>query len=606
MQNYRTIQLLHISDLHFGPEGRREQIDAKALHGGPVEDQMRDDLAKRFIADFKAQVLEQRSEEQWPKAILVTGDLVTGGGGQTPADKKASFNAARRFLEKLAEALNLVTSRIFVVPGNHDVDWSSGLQQPERFRGYFEATSEFSTPNFAGAKPKPLLTSLERLAEGIDIELLSMISPTFSGLPEKHGQEAIRRMLDTFDLSDEMRQQVVAALKITSKSLDIAAIGAHQRRAIKSYNILGPEERPIRIALQHHHLLPDTNIELTQFESVLDAGRVIEELINHRFDLVLTGHKHNRRLVTYRHKDQVLDIYSAPSLFEGEGDLGFTLIEVFGAKAPFYAQLNHYNRACQVRSDPDLLVREGRVESKLSALCAKLKTQDQNEFAIPVLESLSQGLSWSREDRFSNAGPFFDQARATLMGDFEDLARQNLTFRPPYWQKVWRPVIELADHEGTGPIRVVSNNDIGFWLDTDVPNSEASKYNAPFLGFSGQLLRLLIIQRSQLSSDQLSDRIEQVIKKMIEDKFEVYLVLDNRVPQGVQVDFGILGELATHVFDGMGDNARGLKISFNPDKLAKACQDWEILVELRSWSSENRDQLSFADWRSNILHAKET
>ena len=217
--------------------------------------------------------------------------------------RRLHFQLPFKFLKLLANRLHIVPKDVIVVPGNHDVDWDPGLTQRERFKHYMRAVADFTSPVFNGGDPKPVIIPFTE-AEGIDVEILALISPTLSGLP-----------------ADESENRDKTGTKVNPPNRpahDIAAIGPVQCKIIRSFPPMTPDQRPIRIALQHHHLLPDTGIEITHFESVLDSGRVLDALIRHRFDLVLTGHKHNRRLVTYNHGEQVLDVYCGPSLFEGQ------------------------------------------------------------------------------------------------------------------------------------------------------------------------------------------------------------------------------------------------------------------------------------------------
>lgn len=91
-----TLTWLHLSDLHFR-ESRAydEQIVLKELLHDIVERIEEDDLHPDFIA--------------------ITGDLAFSG-------KVAEYTLVRRFFDDLLAATELSRDRLFVVPGNHDVD----------------------------------------------------------------------------------------------------------------------------------------------------------------------------------------------------------------------------------------------------------------------------------------------------------------------------------------------------------------------------------------------------------------------------------------------------------------------------------------------------
>jgi hypothetical protein len=101
---------LHISDIH-------------ARHGGPDHR-----LGQRVVlADL------HRSLERLPDglarvdAIFVTGDLAFSGGMRDPAE----YNDVAELLRHAAATLEVPANRLFVVPGNHDVDRGVAKAKPE-------------------------------------------------------------------------------------------------------------------------------------------------------------------------------------------------------------------------------------------------------------------------------------------------------------------------------------------------------------------------------------------------------------------------------------------------------------------------------------------
>ncbi len=97
------ISWLHLSDIHLGHGDAGYGWD-QAL----VLDALRRDLTAVVELGGAA-----------PDAILVTGDIAFSGGdrGRTPAE----YTAARTWLCAVARAVGLGPQRVFVVPGNHDV-----------------------------------------------------------------------------------------------------------------------------------------------------------------------------------------------------------------------------------------------------------------------------------------------------------------------------------------------------------------------------------------------------------------------------------------------------------------------------------------------------
>jgi 3',5'-cyclic AMP phosphodiesterase CpdA len=95
MEPTNQLEILHISDLHistmdtFGRE--------KAL--GALVDRVKKDRKKGLL----------------PEIVVVTGDIATTG-------RKEEYALAKTFFNDLLAALELAPDRLFVVPGNHDVN----------------------------------------------------------------------------------------------------------------------------------------------------------------------------------------------------------------------------------------------------------------------------------------------------------------------------------------------------------------------------------------------------------------------------------------------------------------------------------------------------
>lgn len=94
---------LHLSDIHFGHESYATTHEI---------------LGKIFREDLPQ--LRQQAPELWPELVLVTGDVAFSGG----CKRDDEYQEARRFFIDLMAALRLPMDRLFLVPGNHDVDRS--------------------------------------------------------------------------------------------------------------------------------------------------------------------------------------------------------------------------------------------------------------------------------------------------------------------------------------------------------------------------------------------------------------------------------------------------------------------------------------------------
>lgn len=126
----KTLTWLHLSDLHFEPPGGGTDFDRSQVLHGVIE-----------------MVREYRTTLGWiPDLIFVTGDIANYGGVREYAE-------ATQFFDKLLVATELTKDRLFVVPGNHDVERAQAWLL-ERTLSDNIASDTF----FANAPPSPTPT----------------------------------------------------------------------------------------------------------------------------------------------------------------------------------------------------------------------------------------------------------------------------------------------------------------------------------------------------------------------------------------------------------------------------------------------------------------
>jgi formylglycine-generating enzyme required for sulfatase activity/predicted MPP superfamily phosphohydrolase/energy-coupling factor transporter ATP-binding protein EcfA2 len=89
-------QILHISDLHIKP---KENFDRSVVL---------DPLIKRVVEDLKPGFK--------PEIVIVTGDVAYSG-------KKSEYKLAKALFDDLLKKLEISNDRLFIIPGNHDVDF---------------------------------------------------------------------------------------------------------------------------------------------------------------------------------------------------------------------------------------------------------------------------------------------------------------------------------------------------------------------------------------------------------------------------------------------------------------------------------------------------
>lgn len=262
-----AIRLAHLSDIHFGRNF---------------------DLA--LWKAVKCEVINFR-----PHLLIVSGDIVDN---PNPIQLLAAKCELRDFA-KTAEA------ELVVVPGNHDV-YASGLYSllsPRKnwFERIFfnntqaaEATAEqeYGAPlgfnDTYRKRPHPNSTLMNKIKHSFGVR------PSFTTLlPAEQKQDLVQRpcncsvLLALLDSNKPGQRVGFATGWVDNKELVALR---EQLEAVQ-------EAYLVRIAIVHHHVLPIafSGGGLIGAEPLMvlhNAGTVLELLSEHRFDLVLHGHKH--------------------------------------------------------------------------------------------------------------------------------------------------------------------------------------------------------------------------------------------------------------------------------------------------------------------------
>jgi len=149
-KNY--FQILHISDLHFDPKEAVNQ-----------------DIALKSLID---RVIKDRDKHKFnPDMIAVTGDITLKG-------QKKGYDEAKKFFKKLLAELDLKPERLFIVPGNHDLD--RDVYIPGTEPRYFE----METLNKVLKNPK----QSDSLFEGLDNYFNFIKESGYTHLSSEHGR----------------------------------------------------------------------------------------------------------------------------------------------------------------------------------------------------------------------------------------------------------------------------------------------------------------------------------------------------------------------------------------------------------------------------------
>ena len=310
-------EILHITDIHAGPKAYTDE-DNKERIGDAKRVSMLERL-NDYISDLPKR----------PDYVVVSGDMTIAGDPD-------GMRQVRDWLVKgIASGILPPAECIVVMPGNHDVD---RMTDPRAGTEHiFDTFSEVFGKGFPHAflplldpkHPLPPLDSgkdviggikTKRVVGGVELvkswpflldlkkKLLiyafnsSLGCGTFLPLDQE-----LEKYLDFFgglaapapSHADEIRKRYRS-----SRLIDAPLVGEAQLRAFAKtmkhlQDGLGDTYAHLtKIATLHHHVshLWRQQMEAKSFESIIDAAQVKQVLIDHQFDMVLHGHKHQNHI----------------------------------------------------------------------------------------------------------------------------------------------------------------------------------------------------------------------------------------------------------------------------------------------------------------------
>jgi 3',5'-cyclic AMP phosphodiesterase CpdA len=240
------LTLLHLTDLHFSDATSNRHFwnsESSELQLAPHN---RRGLLKSLLRDLRAQKIK-------PDLVLVTGDLLDRGD---PAGVALTVD----FLAGLATELDLVRTRIVLVPGNHDV-----VRDPDPVKQYAHFGQIWT--RFYGTE-----------------------GPAFDPAILPHLR------VERFDFARDLGVEIVGFN--SCEELDAATNQEHgsvktgQRDRAEELLFASDQKGLFRIAVMHHHLERPEGIVRDDYSVMDDAMAMIHWLAGHRFQLALHGHQH--------------------------------------------------------------------------------------------------------------------------------------------------------------------------------------------------------------------------------------------------------------------------------------------------------------------------
>lgn len=204
----------------------------------------------------------------------ILADLVLCPGDATHGLDPAEVLRSAQVLREVATALGVADDKIYYTPGNHDVDWAA-MRIPDTTG--FRRTQRFEPMRAGGGH----LDRWCRLGSGALLE-----APHVSVIDSPN----IRLALVNTVAHDGPES------KVHHGAVSQEAVDALDR----ALQPLTPTDST-RVCLLHHHPIQYTNPlpDDVDFSVMSNAENLLSVLAQHRFDILVHGHRHSPRVLTY-------------------------------------------------------------------------------------------------------------------------------------------------------------------------------------------------------------------------------------------------------------------------------------------------------------------
>ncbi len=243
------IRWLHLSDFHLRPNIAWSQD--VVLHS------LLDDIATRYCAS---------RQDDRPDLLFLTGDIAFSG-------KPEEYRLAEEFVRELMTTTGVSAERLFIIPGNHDIDRSV---EEDAFRGVQQSLSTETEVDRFFANDGRRRTLFRR--QGAFREFVSRIAPPSSPFSDSSFAHWKTTTVGPIQITALLLDSAWLA---EGGDLDTGRLLVGERQVIDAYSSMA--KPALTFGLSHHPFA-----WLKDFEQI-----TVENLLLERVDIMLRGHVHS-------------------------------------------------------------------------------------------------------------------------------------------------------------------------------------------------------------------------------------------------------------------------------------------------------------------------
>jgi ubiquinone/menaquinone biosynthesis C-methylase UbiE/3',5'-cyclic AMP phosphodiesterase CpdA len=279
----------HLSDIHIGPlryaPERRVEVAPESPHN------------VTFYREY-LQRLARSAKESLPDIVIVSGDLTSY------ADQR-EFDLASDEIGKIVAALRVKepdwrrsqpnAPYLFMVPGNHDLDWTQETYD-KKVERYARLASNLARDGsvLSAIYHNDVRPAYYDFGDECNILLYLFSSISLGGSIDPRISAIYKELSQAHSLVTAAKpDQIIGPLEQLHKlgRQDPGYVDENHLRELIDVVARVPDRR-LKIAVMHHNLASVPSGDIDAYDAIINAGSVKMKLSETNFDLVLHGHRH--------------------------------------------------------------------------------------------------------------------------------------------------------------------------------------------------------------------------------------------------------------------------------------------------------------------------